>query len=143
MTLAPLHKRAKTSAPALAADTLGAADPLGATVTGDGVNFSVFSKHATSVDLLLFDHAEASTPSRVVALDPGANRTYHYWHAFIAGLRPGQIYAFRVHGPFDPSRGHRFDSEKVLLDPYGPAVVVPGGYNRSAPLNRGTTPASR
>jgi isoamylase len=113
-------------------DKSGLSAPLGATVTGDGVNFSVFSKNATSIDLLLFDHAEALEPSRVVQLTPSRHRTYHYWHVSIPELAPGQIYAYRAHGPFAPERGLRFDSDKVLLDPYGLSVAVPASYDRKA-----------
>jgi glycogen operon protein len=131
-------KRTKVSTSnAIVADTLGVAEPLGATVTPDGVNFSVFSKFATGVDLLFFDDAEDAKPSRVVQLDPCTNRTYHYWHVFVPGVRAGQIYGFRAHGPFEPSKGLRFDSGKVLLDPYGRGVVVPTGYNRTAAHDRG------
>jgi len=137
MSLAPLYRRAKSPASVAFTDTIGAADPLGASFNGDGVNFSVFAKHASGVDLLLFDQAEAAVPSRVVSLDPVDNRTYHYWHVFVPGLKVGQIYGFRADGPFDPSRGYRFDSGKVLLDPYGLAVVVPGGYNRTAAYEKG------
>src|SRR5258705_7950087 len=122
---------------ALAASTAGASNPLGATITADGVNFSVFSKHATGIDLLLFDRVDDARPARVVHLDPAAHRSYHYWHVFVPGLKAGQVYGFRAHGPSDPSKGHRFDPGKVLLDPYGRAVVVPGGYNRTAAHDRG------
>ena len=108
----------------------GSASPLGATPSLQGVNFSVF-RQATRVDLLLFDDAAATHPSRVIELDPRTHRTYHYWHAFVRGIRPGQIYAYRGHGHFEPERGLRFDPAKVLLDPYGRAVVVPDGYSRS------------
>ena len=97
----------------------GSSAPLGATVHADGVNFSVFSKNATQVDLLLFDDGDAARPSRVIALDPTQHRTYHYWHVFVPGIGPGQIYAYRAHGPFAPEQGFRFDGDKVLLDPYG------------------------
>jgi isoamylase len=111
----------------------GASAPLGATVGPDGVNFSVFSKDATSIELLLFDEAAAARPSQVVQLDPvGGHRTYHYWHVFVPDLGPGQVYAYRAHGPFDQARGRRFDGEKVLIDPYGLAVAVPDGYDRDA-----------
>ena len=111
-------KRARISTSVAAApDTVGVAEPLGATVTPDGVNFSVFSKYATGVDLLLFDEVEDSKPSRVVQLDPCTNRTYHYWHVFVPGVRPGQIYGYRIEGPSDSERGLRFDQGKVLLDP--------------------------
>jgi glycogen operon protein len=82
------------------------------------------------MDLLLFDREDDGLPSRVVRLDVAENRTYHYWHVFVPDLRPGQIYGFRVYGPFDPSNGLRFDSSKLLLDPYGRAVVVPKNYDR-------------
>jgi isoamylase len=122
---------------AFTADSVGSSAPLGATVTGDGVNFSLFSKHASSIDLLLFDHVDDAKPARVVHLDPVVNHTYHYWHVFVPGLRAGQIYGFRAHGPFEPSNGYWFDSGKVLLDPYGRAVVVPNGYNRTAAHDKG------
>jgi isoamylase len=112
--------------------TSGAPAPLGATVLPGGVNFSVFSKHATLIELLLFDDQSSGEPSRVVSLHRDAHRTYHYWHGFVPGLMPGQVYAYRAHGPFAPERGLRFDAEKVLLDPYGLAVAVPDGYDRSA-----------
>src|SRR4051812_48775514 len=99
--------------------------PLGATVRDGGVNFSVFSRDATQIELLLFPHADASEPSSVIALTPAQNRTQNYWHVFVPGVVPGQIYAYRAHGPFAPQRGLRFDREKVLLDPYGRAVAVP------------------
>ena len=110
----------------------GLSAPLGATVTGEGVNFSVFSKNATSVDLLLFDDADAGEPSRVVHLTAGEHRTYHYWHVLVPDLAPGQVYAYRVNGPVAPERGLRFDPDKVLLDPYGLAVAVPRSYDRMA-----------
>jgi glycogen operon protein len=108
----------------------GSSAPLGAAVTGGGVNFSVFSKHATSIELLLFDDANSVRPSKVLPLHPDRNRTYHYWHIFVPGLLPGQVYAYRAHGPRAPERGLRFDGEKVLLDPYGLAVAVPETYSR-------------
>jgi glycogen operon protein len=114
----------------------GLSAPLGATVVDGGVNFSVFSKNATAVDLLLFDHAEALEPSRVVNLSASGHRTYHYWHVLLPDIVPGQIYAYRAHGPFAPDRGLRFDPDKVLLDPYGRAVAVPDSYDRRA----GTVP---
>ena len=85
----------------------GRSFPLGATVLAEGVNFSVFSRQASRVDLLLFDDAAATHPARVIELDPRTHRTYHYWHVFVPGIRPGQIYAYRADGPFDPERGLR------------------------------------
>jgi isoamylase len=120
----------------------GRAGPIGATTVDGGVNFSVFSRGASGVDLLLFDREDDSRPSRIVTLDPVTNRTYHYWHAFVPAVQPGQIYAYRVQGPFDPSNGMRFDGEKILLDPYGRGVVVPQGYNRETGRHPGSNCAS-
>src|SRR5258705_5004631 len=103
----------------------GSSSPLGATPSRDGVNFSVYSRHATGIELLLFDGVDDAKAARAIRLDPSTNRTYHYWHVFVPDVRPGQLYAYRVEGPFDPSSGMRFDSTKVLLDPYGRAVMVP------------------
>ncbi len=102
----------------------GKSFPLGATAYPDGVNFCVFSKNCDAVDLLLFDKEDHSRPQHVFRLDPDANRTFYYWHAFIPGLQPGQLYGYRVHGPFAPELGYRFDGEKVLVDPYARAVVT-------------------
>jgi len=110
----------------------GDSSPLGATPSPDGVNFSVFSRHATGVELLLFDGVDDTKAASVVRLDPSANRTYHYWHVFVPNVRPGQLYGYRVEGPFDPSSGMRFDPTKVLLDPYGRGVMVPSAYDRAA-----------
>ena len=110
----------------------GASAPLGATVRPGGVNFSVFSKHASAIELLLFDDVNAQEPSRVIPLDGLAHRSYHYWHGFIRGVEPGQIYGYRARGPFAPERGQRFDGDKLLLDPYGLALAVPDAYDRTA-----------
>ena len=112
--------------------TEGTCSPLGATPCRGGVNFSVFSRHATGVELLLFEHVDDAKAARVVRLDPAANRTYHYWHVFVPGVTAGQLYGYRVQGPSDPARGMRFDPTKVLLDPYGRAVAVPDRYTRAA-----------
>ncbi len=119
----------------------GSSAPLGATVNPDGVNFSVFSKNATLVELLLFDDGNSARPTEIIPLDAKRHRTYHYWHVFVADLKPGQIYAYRAHGPFVPERGLRFDNEKVLLDPYGLAVMVPEGYDRAAASRPGDNAA--
>jgi glycogen operon protein len=109
----------------------GLSSPLGATVVDGGVNFSLFSRTATGAELVLFDR-EDGPPSRVVRIDPATNRTYHYWHCFVPGVRPGQFYGYRVEGPPAPERGLHFDPTKVLLDPYGRGVVVPANYDREA-----------
>ena len=111
-------------------ESVGRSSPLGATVLPGGVNFSVFSRNASGVELLLFDREDDAQAARVITIDPVANRTYHYWHVFVPGVQPGQLYGYRVHGPFDPAIGMRFDATKVLLDPYGRGVVVPKNYSR-------------
>jgi glycogen operon protein len=90
---------------------IGQASPIGASVSPAGVNFSVYSRDAQRVELLLFDRADDAKPTRVIPLDPAVNRTYHYWHTSVPGLRPGQIYGYRVSGPFEPQRGLRFDAK--------------------------------
>ena len=78
--------------------------------------------------------SDDSQPSRTVRLSPNQNRTHHYWHTFVPGLKAGQIYAYRAHDSTEltPHQGFRFDSDKVLLDPYGRGVAVPAHYRREA-----------
>jgi glycogen operon protein len=116
----------------------GNTSPLGATISRGGVNFSVFARDCTGIELLLFDRAEDAKPSRVIALDPRLNRTYHYWHTFVPGVGAGQLYGYRVAGAFVPQQGRRFDSDKLLIDPYGRAVAVPKGYDRAAACQPGS-----
>jgi isoamylase len=120
----------------------GRSFPLGATVFADGVNFSIFSKGSTLVHLLLFDDVQDEAPARVITLDPQTHRSYRYWHAFVPDVRPGQAYAYRVEGPWDPARGRRFDAEKVLLDPYGRCVVAPERRSRQAAARPGDNAAT-
>jgi isoamylase len=120
----------------------GKSFPLGATLAPEGANFSVFAKHHATVQLLLFDDVDAARPSRVINLDPRANRTYHYWHAFVPGIAAGQVYAYRVAGSFDPKRGLRFDSNKVLLDPYGKCIARPARRSREAARHPGDNAAT-
>jgi isoamylase len=115
----------------------GQSFPLGATVYPNGVNFCVFSKNCTAMELLLFDHADATMPCRVIPLDPHINRTFYYWHVFVPGLGAGQLYGYRAAGPFAPEQGHRFDREKLLLDPYTRAVWVGRNYRRQAAIDPG------
>ena len=117
--------------------TPGRSWPLGATPRDGGVNFSVWSRHATAVDLVLFDRAEDDRPARVLRLDPALHRTYHYWHVHVPGVESGQLYGWRVHGPYDPAHGYRFDGQKLLLDPYARATAVPTTYDRLAGARRG------
>ena len=119
-----------SSAQAKSAESIGRSSPLGATVVPGGVNFSIFSRNASGVELVYFDREDDAQPAQVIPLDPAKNRTYHYWHVFVPGVKPGQLYAYRAHGPFDPASGMRFDPVKVLLDPYGRGVAVPRNYSR-------------
>ncbi len=112
--------------------TTGRSSPLGASILDGGVNFSLFSRTATGVDLLLFNRVDDAKPSQVISLDPCVNRSYHYWHRFVPGLKAGQLYGYRVTGPDVPQTGMRFNSAKTLVDPYGRGVVVPEHYDRSA-----------
>lgn len=120
---------------------VGRSAPLGAAVCPGGVNFSLFSRKASRVDLLLFDREDDDRPTRVISIDPETNRTYHYWHVFVPNLQPGQIYGYRVHGPFDPVNGLRFDPAKTLLDPYGRAVLIPKNYDREIARQAGDNTA--
>ena len=96
----------------------GAAYPLGATWDGKGVNFALFSANATAVELCLFDPDGAET-----ARIPMPERSHQIWHAYLPGLGPGQHYAYRVHGPYEPENGLRFNPNKLLLDPYAKAIT--------------------
>lgn len=115
----------------------GLSHPLGATLINGGANFSIFSKNAVAVELLFFHDVNDLEPSQVVRLDSIHHKTYHYWHVFVHGIKAGQLYGYRVHGPFDPANGHRFDAEKILLDPYGKSVAVPEACRRAAFKRRG------
>jgi glycogen operon protein len=115
----------------------GRSFPLGATVYPHGVNFSVFSRNSTGIELLLFDSIDDPRPARRIPLGPGRHRTFNYWHVFVPDIKPGQLYGYRAHGPYEPENGLRFDSNKVLLDPYGRAVIIPEGYNRDAAFKPG------
>jgi len=94
--------------------------PLGATWTGVGVNFAIFSAHASRVELCLFDSAEATKETARVVLP---EQTDEVWHGFLPDARPNQLYGYRVHGPYDPAVGHRFNPNKVVMDPYAKAVA--------------------
>ena len=122
---------------ATSVESVGRSFPPGATVLPGGVNFSLFSHSATAVDLLFFDRLDDAQPARVIAIGPGENCTNHYWHVFVPGVKPGQVYGYRVYGQFNPANGMRFDPDKVLLDPYGRSVGVPRNYSREAACVRG------
>ena len=120
----------------------GKSHPLGATIYHGGVNFSIFSKNGTNVELLLFDHAEADKASRIIQLNTIENRTGYYWHIFVPEIGSGQLYGWRVQGPNQPEQGLRFDKEKVLIDPYGHGVAVGKNYCRQAASWQGDNQAA-
>jgi isoamylase len=115
----------------------GQSYPLGPTVHPDGVNFCVFSRNCTAMELLLFDRADDAAPARVIRLDPARHRTFYYWHAFVADIQPGQLYGYRAAGPWAPEQGLRFDGTKLLLDPYTRAVMYTDQYQRGVALHPG------
>jgi isoamylase len=96
--------------------------PLGAHEFDGGVNFALFSRHASRVRLELFDQPADATPSRVIDFDPARNRTGDVWHVWLKWIRSGQLYAYRVDGPYQPEQGHRFNYNKLLLDPFATAI---------------------
>jgi glycogen operon protein len=100
--------------------TTGKPAPLGATWDGIGTNFAIFSEHATKVELCLFDSCEATEESCRIPL---TNQNAFVWHGYLEGIVPGQVYGYRIHGPFEPQNGHRFNANKVLVDPYAKSVV--------------------
>ncbi|MDQ8021381.1 MAG: glycogen debranching protein GlgX [Moraxellaceae bacterium] len=93
--------------------------PLGATWDGLGVNFALFSQHAEKVELCLFNHDGRRELCRIEMIE----RTNFVWHCYLPGVRPGQLYGYRVHGPYEPENGHRFNPNKLLLDPYARSIV--------------------
>jgi isoamylase len=132
--------------------------PIGGThQQGDGVNFVLFSRHATRVRLELYQHPDDSSPTRIIDLDPLSHRTGDIWHIWVRGIAVGQLYGYRIEGPYQPEEGHRFNPHKLLLDPYARAIagvedwdfIAARGYDSSSRLadlsistvdNAGTTP---
>ena len=129
----------------------------GAHEQGNGVNFVLFSRHATGVRLEFYKNSEDSSPSRIINLDPVRHRTGDVWHVWVRGIPAGQLYGYRVEGPYLPEEGHRFNAHKLLLDPYARAIAgvenwdfpAARGYDSSSSLidlsfstvdNAGTTP---
>ena len=102
--------------------TSGQPTPFGSTVTATGTNFAIFSRNATRVWLLLFDEPADGAPSHQFELDPVRHRTGDVWHIHVAGVGHGQLYLYRVDGPFEPQKGFRFNPHKPLLDPYAKAL---------------------
>jgi isoamylase len=115
--------------------------PLGTYEREGGVNFAFFSRHARRVRLEFFDHPDDALPARKIDLDPAQNRTGDVWHVWVEGVRAGQLYAYRVDGPYEPGAGHRFNFHKLLLDPFATAITrrpdwdfgPAWGYDPSAP----------
>ena len=94
--------------------------PLGATWNGKGVNFALYADNATGVDLCLFNNTEQDVESVKIRM---TERTHHVWHVFLPDIKPGQLYGYRVYGPYEPHNGHRFNPHKLLIDPYAKAIA--------------------
>jgi isoamylase len=115
--------------------------PMGAHESEGGANFALLSRHASRVRLEFFDEAEDARPARIINLDPVRNRTGDVWHVWVGGIRSGQLYGYRVDGPYEPHAGRRFNFNKLLLDPLATAISrLPDwdfgparGYDASAP----------
>ena len=102
--------------------------PLGATWDGEGVNFAIFAENATGIDLCLFENVKSEKEAARIRV---SEVSHHVWHAYIPGLRPGQVYGYRAYGHFNPSNGMRFNSNKLLIDPYAKAVGSAVEWNDS------------
>ncbi|MDR2133946.1 MAG: glycogen debranching protein GlgX, partial [Treponema sp.] len=102
---------------------IGEALPMGASLTGRGVNFAVFSRHATAVSLVLFEHSGQDSPYQELKLDSQKNKTGDVWHCHVSGLAAGALYLYRTDGPYNPEQGFRFNSHKLLIDPYAKALT--------------------
>jgi isoamylase len=126
--------------PQVAGVQVGAPSPLGAHPMGDGVNFALFSRHATRVRLELFDRPEDAEPARVIDLEPSRNRTGDVWHVWVPGVAHGQLYGYRVDGPYAPDHGHRFNFNRLLLDPFATAISPPPAWDYAA--ERGYDPSA-
>ena len=98
----------------------GSPYPLGATWDGEGVNFALFSEHATRVELCLFDRPDAAEAIETIVMPEVIDDV---WHVYLPDARPGTLYGYRVHGPYEPNEGHRFNPAKLLIDPYAKAVT--------------------
>jgi isoamylase len=117
--------------------------PIGGThQLGDGVNFVLFSRNARRVRLELYEHPDDSSPTRIIDLDPRTHRTGDIWHVWVRGIPTGQLYGYRIEGPYQPEVGHRFNPHKLLLDPYARAIagvadwdfLAARGYDSSSKL---------
>ncbi|MGY6275457.1 glycogen debranching protein GlgX [Methylomonas sp. MgM2] len=110
--------------------------PLGSILRPGGANFSVYANKAGAVELLLFDHADDDTATRIIKLKPIINHTFHYWHAYVPNVQAGQIYGYRVYGHNQP--GLHFDPDKLLIDPYARGIAVGLQYDRGAACKTGS-----
>ena len=115
--------------------------PLGTQEWEGGVNFAIFSRHASRVRLELFDHPGDQVPARGIDLDSARNHTGDVWHVWVEGIGPGQLYAYRVDGPYEPSEGHRFNFNRLLLDPFATAISQLPPWDFAAA--RGYDPSAR
>jgi glycogen operon protein len=113
---------------------VGRALPLGAVLADDGVNFALFSRHATAVTLILFETADAGSPSEEIKLDKNKNRTGDVWHCHIRSLKAGALYLYRADGPYMPEKGMRFNYNKTLIDPYAKALTDLSNWDLGASL---------
>ncbi len=108
---------------------------------GNGINFTIFSRHAIGVRLDLFDRPEDAVPVRSFILNPLCTKTGDIWHIWLEGIQSGQLYGFRIAGPYSPHEGHRYNADKLVVDPYATAnALVPDcdfraalGYDPSSP----------
>ena len=118
----------------------GAPAPLGATwvESRQAYNFALYSRSATGVTLLLYTEADPVAPVHQIRFDAQINKTGRIWHCWVpaAQVNGATLYAYRVDGPYEPERGDRHDPQKVLIDPFAPAVFFPPGFSRAAPLDR-------
>jgi len=115
----------------------GQAAPLGATLSGAGVNFSLYASDPVAVELCLFDHIDAPEPDAVVPLAGEGHRSGHYWHGHVQGLKAGQLYGYRVRGAEGAGAAVHGDPELLVLDPYAQALAIPAGYRRDQAQRRG------
>jgi glycogen operon protein len=111
---------------------IGKALPLGTKITDRGVNFSVFSRNAAAVSLLLFENANPDSPFEELPLKKSGNRTGDVWHCHVPGLAAGALYLYRVDGPYEPEKGFRFNSHKSVIDPYAKALTDSSNWDLQA-----------
>jgi isoamylase len=112
--------------------------PLGATISDKGANFAIYSEGATRVDLCFFDDEGKQTDCVTLR-----ERTAYVWHGFLTGIHPGQLYGYRIHGPWEPEKGHRFNPAKLLVDPYAKAISGKIDWTISRSTTRTPRPAFR